>query len=304
MTFAHPWLLALLIVPIGLAVFLWKRGGRRVPLPFDHKPIRRTRLLGFLLKSADLLPIFLLSIAIAILAGPRRFEQPRNEREMSNILFCLDVSGSMTAEFGSGSRYDAAMEAVNDFITFRKGDAFGLTVFGSSVLNWVPLTNDVSAFRCAPPFLRPENLPPWFGGTAIGLALRAGEKNLLAGDTGDRMIVLFTDGMSFDLMDGQDIAIAESLKANGIKVYGIHVAEGGAPDEVGVIASITGGEIFAAGDPGALKAVFGMIDEMEKAQIERVTPDPVDFFQPLALSGLGIGALYLLTLFGLRHTPW
>ncbi|WP_193213527.1 vWA domain-containing protein [Luteolibacter marinus] len=304
MTFAHPWLLALLVLPAGLAVFLWKRGGRRIPLPFDHQPIRRARLLGFLLKTADLLPVLLLSAVIAILAGPRRFEQPRNEREMTNILFCLDVSGSMMAPFGSATRYDAAMEAVNDFITFRKGDAFGLTVFGNSVLNWVPLTNDVSAFKCAPPFLRPENLPPWFGGTAIGLALRAGEKTLLAGDSGDRMIVLFTDGMSFDLTNGQDLAIAQSLKANGIKVYGIHVAEGGAPDEVGVIASVTGGEIFAAGDPGALKAVFARIDEMEKAPLKRVTPDPVDFFEPFALAGLGIGAMYLFTLFGLRHTPW
>src|SRR5688572_32498743 len=154
MTFAHPWLLALLVVPVALAVYLWKRGGRRIPLPFDHQPLPRARHLAFLLKAADLLPVLLLMIAIAILAGPRRFEQPRNERELTNILFCLDVSGSMTAPFGSSTRYDAAMGAVNDFITYRKGDAFGLTVFGSSVLNWVPLTNDVSAFKCAPPFLR------------------------------------------------------------------------------------------------------------------------------------------------------
>ena len=132
MTFAHPWLLALLVLPVGLAVYLWKRAGRRVPLPFDHQPLRRERLLGFLLKAADLLPVLLLMIAIAILAGPRRFEQPRSEREMTNILFCLDVSGSMMANFGSGTRYDAAMGAVNDFITYRKGDAFGLSVFGSS----------------------------------------------------------------------------------------------------------------------------------------------------------------------------
>ena len=304
MTFAHPWLLALLVLPVGLAVFLWKRGGRRVPLPFDHQPIRRARLLGILLKSADLLPVLLFAIAIAILAGPRRFEQPRSEREMTNILFCLDVSGSMIAPFGSATRYDAAMESVNDFITFRKGDAFGLTVFGSSVLNWVPLTNDVSAFKCAPPFLRPENLPPWFGGTMIGLALRAGEKTLLSSDSGDRMIVLFTDGESYDLSNDQDLAIAQSLKANGIKVYGIHVAEGGIPDSIGVIASVTGGEVFSAGDPGALKAVFSRIDEMQKAPLKRVTPDPVDFFEPFALAGLGIGAMYLFTLFGLRHTPW
>ncbi len=304
MTFAHPWLLALLVLPVGLAVYLWKRAGRRVPLPFDHQPLRRGRLLGALLKAADLLPVLLLMLAIAILAGPRRFEQPRSEREMTNILFCLDVSGSMMANFGSGTRYDAAMEAVNDFITYRKGDAFGLTVFGSAVLNWVPLTNDVSAFKCAPPFLRPDVLPGWFGGTNIGMALRSAEKTLLAGDSGDRMIVLFTDGMSFDLMNGQDVAIAQSLKRNNIKVYDVHVAEGSPPDEVAVIASMTGGEVFAAGDPASLKAVFAKIDEMQKAPLKRVTPDPVDFFQPFALAGLGIGGLYLLTLFGLRHTPW
>jgi len=304
MTFAHPWLLALLVLPVGLAVYLWKRAGRRVPLPFDHQPIRRERLLGFLLKTADLLPVLLLMLAIAILAGPRRFEQPRSEREMTNILFCLDVSGSMMASFGSGTRYDAAMGAVNDFITYRKGDAFGLTVFGSAVLNWVPLTNDVSAFKCAPPFLKPDVLPGWFGGTSIGMALRSAEKTLLAGDSGDRMIVLFTDGMSYDLMNGQDVAIAQSLKRNNIKVYDVHVAEGSAPDEVAVIASMTGGEVFAAGDPASLKAVFARIDEMQKAPLKRVTPDPVDFFQPFAIAGLGIGGLYLLTLFGLRHTPW
>lgn len=304
MTFAHPWLLALLLLPLGLAVFFWKRGGRRIPLPFDHQPLPRARMLGFLLKAADLVPLLLLMLAIAILAGPRRFEQPRSEREMTNILFCLDVSGSMTSPFGAATRYDAAMGAVNDFITFRKGDAFGLTVFGSSVLNWVPLTNDVSAFKYAPPFLRPETLPPWFGGTMIGMALRAAEKTMLAGSSGDRMIILFTDGESYDLNNGQDMAIAQSLKANGIKVYDVHIAEGGVPDSIAVIASMTGGEVFSAGDPSALKAVFARIDEMQKAPLKRVTPDPVDFFEPFSIAGLCLGGFYLLTLFGLRHTPW
>ena len=71
-----------------------------------------------------------------------------------------------------------------------------------------------------------------------------------------------------------------------------------------MIASMTGGEVFNAGDPASLKAVFAKIDEMQKAPIKRVTPDPVDFFQPFALAGLSLGALYLLTLFGLRYTPW
>ncbi len=304
MIFAHTWLLVLLVLPIALAVFLCRRGGRKVPLPFDHQPLRRARMLGFLLRSADLLPVAILAIVIVLLAGPRRFEQPRSEREMTNIQFCLDVSGSMMAEFGTGDRYDAAMESVNEFITYRKGDAFGLTIFGSAVLNWVPLTSDVSAFRCAPPFLRPEVLPPWFGGTMIGMALRSAEKVLISSDEGDRMILLISDGESSDLSDGQDVSIAQNLKANGITVYAIHIAEGNPPDSVALITSITGGEVFAAGDPAALTAIFKRIDEMQKAPLKRVVPDPVDFFQPFALAGLSLGGMYLLTLFGLRHTPW
>lgn len=304
MTFAHPWLLVLLVLPIALAVFLCRRGGRKVPLPFDHQPLRRARMMGFLLRSADLLPVAILALVINLLAGPRRFEQPRSEREMTNIQFCLDVSGSMVAAFGSGTRYDAAMESVNEFISYRKGDAFGLTIFGSAVLNWVPLTSDVSAFRCAPPFLRPEVLPPWFGGTSIGMALRSAEKVLISSDEGDRMILLISDGESFDLGNGNDIAIAQSLKANGIIVYAVHIADGAPPDSVSLIASITGGEIFAAGDPAAMTAIFSRIDEMQKAPLKRVVPDPVDYFQPFALAGLSLGGMYLLTLFGLRHTPW
>ena len=31
------------------------------------------------------------------------------------------------------------MKAIDDFLDFRKGDAFGLTFFGNNVLHWVPL---------------------------------------------------------------------------------------------------------------------------------------------------------------------
>jgi Ca-activated chloride channel family protein len=288
-----------------LLVFQWRIKSRPIPVPFDHQPHGRRRFLGFLLDSATVIPTFILAAVVILLAGPRRFEQPRNEREMTNIQFCLDVSGSMMANFGSGTRYDGAMSALNDFLTYRKGDSFGLLVFGDSNLQWVPLTTDVSAFACAPPFLRPSNLPRWFrGGTFIGKALRESEKLLLAADEGDRMIVLFSDGDSFDLRDGKDIKIAQSLKDNNITLYGIHVAEGAPSEPVALIASMTGGAVFSAGDPAALETVFKRIDEMQQAPIKRLTPDPVDFFQPFALAGLSLAALWLLTLFGFRYTPW
>ena len=275
-----------------------------IPVPSDNHPHKRQRLLTFALELANSLPLLLLTFAILLLAGPRKFEQPKSVREMTNIQFCIDVSGSMTAKFGDEDRYDAAMSAVNGFIDYRKGDSFGLTIFGNNYLHWVPLTSDVSAFKCAPPFLHPLKLPNWFGGTEIGKAVRACEKVLTSREEGDRMIVLITDGQSFDLSQGNDVKIANSLKENGIVLYGVHVAQSGPPPEVSVMASITGGRYFSAGDPEGLQAVFQQIDSMKQAPIKRLTPDPVDNFRPFILASLYAGGLYLSTLFGLRYTPW
>lgn len=304
MLFAHPYFLLLLLLPIGLLVFQFRHKGQAVPLPSDHQRHQRRRLLTALLDFTASLPALVLALAIVLLAGPRKFEQPRSAREMTNIQFCIDVSGSMMTPFGDGDRYEAAMEAVNSFIDYRKGDSFGLSIFGNSVLHWVPLTSDVSAFRCAPPFLHPRKLPNWFGGTEIGKALRACEDVLVSREEGDRMILLISDGQSFDLMGGNDVKIAESLKENGITVFGVHVAEGAPPPEVSVIASITGGQYFSAGDPESLKAVFQQIDAMKQSPIKRLTPDPVDYFQPFIIAAALIAVLYLLALFGLRYNPF
>lgn len=304
MIFAHPFLLLLLLVPIGLLVFHFRHRAQAVPLPSDHHPHQRRRFLTVVLDFFSALPAFVLALAIVLLAGPRKYEQPRAAREMTNIQFCIDVSGSMNAPFGNGDRYEAAMQAVNSFIDYRKGDSFGLTIFGNTVLHWVPLTSDVSAFRCAPPFLHPRKLPNSFGGTAIGKALKSCEEVLIEREEGDRMILLVTDGMSGDLMGGKDVKIAESLKENGISVFGVHVAQGGPPPEVSVISSVTGGQYFSAGDPAALKAVFEKIDSMKQAPIKRLTPDPVDNFQPWIIAAGIIAGLYLLALFGLRYNPW
>ncbi len=149
---------------------------------------------------------------------------------LTNIEFCVDISGSMTAPFGSGSRYDGSMEAINEFLDYREGDAFGLTFFGNNVLHWVPLTSDVSAVKCAPPFMRPEVAPPWFGGTEIGKALLACRKILADREEGDRMIVLVSDGMSFDLTGGTDEQIAAELREDNITVYAIHISDSAVPD--------------------------------------------------------------------------
>jgi Ca-activated chloride channel family protein len=238
------------------------------------------------------------------LAGPQRFGAPRSQRVMTNIEFCVDISGSMTAQLGDGSRYDASMAAINNFLDYREGDAFGLTFFGNSVLHWVPLTQDPSAIRYSPPFMRPENAPPWFGGTAIAKALRACQEVLTSRQEGDRMIILVSDGMSSDLRSGQDVQLAKELAADGIVVYAVHIADGDPPDAIVNVTNLTGGEAFPGGDAEGVKTVFRRIDQMQPTRLERSLPEPQDNYVPYCVAGLSLLGLATAGLFRLRVTPW
>ncbi len=204
MSFAYPAVLALLAVPVlapgvGLAAF-----GRADCLAVRPRRAPRGRGWAVVLAIAESVPALILAMVIVLLAGPQQLSAPRTKRVLTNIEFCVDVSSSMTSPLGDGSRYDASMKAIDDFLDVRKGDAFGLTFFGNNVLHWVPLTGDPSAIRCAPPFMKPENVPHWMGGTMIGKALLACKEILTSREEGDRMIILVSDGESSDLCGGND----------------------------------------------------------------------------------------------------
>ncbi|MBI1901020.1 MAG: VWA domain-containing protein [Planctomycetia bacterium] len=304
MSFQYPYVLLLLPLAALLLVFVWRRKGRRVVLPFDFGRPGSGWGWRFLIGGAESLLSLLLALAIILLAGPQEFGEPQAKRRLTNIQLCVDISGSMTRPFGDGSAYDAAMQEVEAFLAYRKGDAVGLTFFGNSVLHWCPLTSDLSAVRCAPPFMRPENVPPWFGGTEIGRALRACKSVLVERQEGDRMIILVTDGMSADLFGGAAEDMAREMKANNITVFAILIGTAPLQDEVINIAHATGGEAFQAGDPEALKQVFRRIDDMKQAPVEKTIADLRDQFAPWCVAGLAVLAVSVASAFGLRYTPW
>jgi len=215
-SFANWYYLFGLFLPLALLIWTWLRdhfprlgygSDRRIALPQDYGIAKRGLVSSILIKIFISAGSLMLAAAIILWAGPRRLGVPQTERELTNIEFCLDLSGSMTAGFGDGSRYDAAMIAINDFVDLRKGDAFGLTIFSSKAGHWIPLTTDPSAFKCAIPFLDPStDLPDGYSaGTEIGLGLRRCQEVLGTRNEGDRMIILVSDGQSADLGGGQDL---------------------------------------------------------------------------------------------------
>ena len=304
MNFLHPGVLFLLIVPLALLVHVWRAGGHPLVLPLDHAGAGRGRGWRGLLGVALSVPPLLLGVALVLLAGPQRYGEPEARRKLTNIEICLDISYSMTAQFGDGSRYDTAMKSVEEFLSFRKGDAVGLTFFGNSVLHWCPLTSDTSAIRCAPPFMRPENVPRWFNGTEIGRALRSCKQALVQRNEGDRMILLVTDGDSSDLYGGNAEAIAREMKEANITVFAIIIAMNRIQDEIITITSTTGGEAFLAGDHEALRPIFRRIDQMNQAPLEKKLAETLDDFEPVCVAGLVLLGLAALFAFGARYTPW
>ncbi len=300
MTFSHPMALLLLAIP---ALLLWAIPSRTagLVLPFDHHAHPTRRALFFVLSACECAPALLLATALIILAGPHTMQQPKNARQLTNIQFCLDVSGSMTME----DRYPKARTAIEDFLALREGDAFGLTLFGSRQIRWVPLTKDLDAVRNALPFANPARQPPHMSGTMIGAALRFCRDNMITEATaGDRMIILVSDGASSDLGDNEPTVIADELKEANIRVYHIHIASDPIPDAVVDIARATGGEAFQATDAASLRDVFTHIDRMRPAEFRSQGTVPLDFFRPFALAALAFLALHVVGLLGVRYTPW
>ncbi len=371
-TFAHTWVLFLLLVPAALLILevlrVWFGIGVKVALPVDRlgptsrratetadgttpkKPpatlgsiTRKAKatILRAMLTASIIVPVLVLAVVVLILAGPKKLGPPQQEKVLTNIEFLLDVSGSMMSPLGGGgaTRNTASLDAIKYFLDKRQGDAFGLTIFGDEVAKWVPLTKDHRAIASSMPFLDPSKMPSVLGGTRVGFALRyalkvlsnvgredqdklitheddakaAGESatrnpatsNPAAPDkNGDRLIVLITDGFSYDLDGGAATTIGNELLQAGILVHAIHVGEGQPPGQLTEVVSPTGGRVFSAVDPSSFAGIFDAINGMAPVRMTAKQPEPVDCFWPFAYTAAALLAVHGLCLFGLRITPW
>ena len=322
MIFQYPKLLSLLALPVILAFWEWTRRGQPIAMPFDHGRQRRGLVLRFLVLAANCLPAALLAMAILFLAHPMTFMPPEVERKLNNVQFLLDTSGSMAENHGSQTngrhrRFDSAMDAIEQVVTYRKGDAFGLTIFSRNYIHWLPLTLDTQSIALSKRFIEPNNPkldPPSMGRhglpdalwgiTYIGKALYGAADMLAQRPSGDRMIILITDGESSDIKPPKDAAIIAALRAQNITVFGILMTEDQIEPALVGIARSTGGEVFNAATPEALQAVFKSIDAMKKVVVLEKKPRVADLYDPFIPPAIALLVLSVLALFGLRFTPW
>ena len=290
--FAYPWVLWLaLVIPLmviwknkfssnqqaGIQVSSLKNFQSFISWKSIFRPIVLVfRFLGILL------------IIIAMARPQTKNEEQRAEGEGVDIVLCIDVSGSMTAQDFTPNRMEAAKAVANSFVERRLTDRIGVVIFSGESFTQCPLTTDKAVLKSAIETIRNGLLED---GTAIGDGLSTGIDRLRNSKSKSKVVILLTDGENNGGLIGPDNA-KEIAKAFGIKVYTIGVGtEGYAPypvkTDLGVImqqqkvtidekllkaiAGETGGQYFRAKDNVGLQNIYTEIDRLEKSKVEIFT---------------------------------
>lgn len=291
--FADPAFLTLVVL-IAPLVYAGLRGVQEGRLRFPSLA-DRPRFAGGRAQWLRHLPLVLRCVALflAVLALAR--PQGGNVQRISNspgvdILLAVDTSGSMQAmDFTLGdqraTRLDVSKALIAEFIEGRELDRIGLVVFGEEAFLQCPTTIDYGVLQQS---LAAVQLRMAGDGTAIGNAIGTAVEGLEGLPGKSKVIVLLTDGENTTgVLDPQQAAKAAATY--GIKIHTIGVgSEGKAPfltdglfgqqmvyqevhlDEalLRALSDTTGGRYFRADSTEKLRQIWGLIDEMEKVEIE------------------------------------
>ncbi len=225
MTFAHPHLLWLLLLPAVLIVAdrarrlaveaqswpsirrLWAGPGGLAPSRHGARQPRRWRLwLG-------------LALLVVALARPqwgkieeRVFDQSRE------VLLALDLSRSMLAGDVKPTRLDRARLLVESLLDRLKGERVGLLVFSGTAFLQCPLSPDYEVLREFLPALNPDYLPE--GGTDYARLLKAALEAFSNEAGADRYLIVLSDG---EALTDDWRAQLETVKQRGIRVITLGV---------------------------------------------------------------------------------
>ena len=293
MTFAHPYLLLLLLL---LPLLAWLKGQRGSPPAFLYSSVKLVEGLARARRShagnfLAALRWLVLAIFIVALAQPRLSKSTTEVKASGvDIVIALDMSGSMISEdfVVKGervNRFNMARSVLKNFIDKRPNDRIGLVVFATQAYIATPLSLDHD-------FLQ-ENLDRLEIGaidqnsTAIGDGLGTAVNRLRDLKAKSKIVILATDGQN-NSGKLDPLLAAEAAAAVKVKVYTVGIGEqGSAPmpvfmggqkvgyqnvpvdvDEATLqkIADKTGGKYYRADNAEKFQQIYNEIDKLEKTE--------------------------------------
>ena len=294
MTFAHPYLLLLLLL---LPILAWLQGKRGQNSAFLYSSVQLVKPLSGLTRSragSILLLLRWLSLALLIvaLAQPRFIKGESSSRASGiAIVVAVDLSGSMAAEDFELNRQRVnrlviAKDVLQKFIDNRPTDRIGLVAFAGRAYIASPLTLDHDFLRL--------NLERLYLGmiedkTAIGSGLTASLNRLRDLQSKSKIVILMTDGVN-NAGKVPPLTAAEIAETLKIKVYTIGVGtRGTAPmpfinvfgqkdyqqvpvdideETLTKVAERTGGKYYRADNSESFRKIYAEIDRLEKTEVD------------------------------------
>ena len=291
--FAHPWLLALLPLPV---LVWWLAPVRREAVQALRVPFFKAfaeasgaapRAGAVVLRRLSLQMIVAIVtwlLLVLALTKPEFVGEPIEKTDAArDVMLAIDISGSMDErDFTTPGgellrRIDAVKLVVGDFIDRREGDRIGLIVFGTRAYVQVPFTQDLRTARMLLEGIEVGMAGPHTAlGDAIGLAIKTFEVSRVE----QRLLIVLTDGSDTgSLMT--PINAAEIAARNGVTTYTVGVGdpEGSGEDRVDFrtleqIAERADGRFFSAADVAGLETIYARIDTLVPQEIKTVSFRP------------------------------
>jgi Ca-activated chloride channel family protein len=327
LSFAHPWVLPLLLL-VPLLAFLRGRRGKAAAIQYSglslFGPLLRSRRVqaGGWLPALRYLALFCFLIA---LARPQKVNSSSQVQESGiDMMLAIDLSPSMQAldyhrDGQDLSRVEAVQENVTHFIQDRPTDRIGMVVFAGEAYLMSPLTLDHDWL-----LQNVDRLQVGLAGdaTAIGSAIAACANRLRDEPGKSKIIVLLTDGAN---NSGKitPLAAAEAAHALGIKIYTIGAGSNDVAkfpitdmfgrrtyttipvdidnDALQKIADIGGGKFFRAADLTSMANVYKEINKLETTKVAvKHFQEVHDYFPRPLEAGLFFFGLEIV----LAHTRW
>lgn len=297
MQFANPayFFLLILLVPFLLwYVFLRNRYETTMKVAstegYRHLPSTwRTQLVH----APFVLRMFAFVMIIIVLARPQTTD-PNSEKDVEgiDIMMTMDISVSMLSRDLTPNRIEAAKAVGIEFISGRRNDNIGLTLFGGEAFTQCPMTTDhaalLSMFKNVNCNLQQHGIIS--DGTAIGMGLTNAISRLATSKSPSKVVILITDGAN-NTGDISPLTAAEIAMSKGIRVYTIAVGKQGIvkqpvavlpdgsyqyanvksdmdPKTLRQIAEQTGGLYYAADNNNKLREIYKDIDRLERIKLK------------------------------------
>lgn len=298
----HPWLLALLPLPLLVWWLLpsYREETSSVRLPFFHEVAKASGLAptrGAVVPRTNLLEKLVAPICWALvvlaLARPQYVEPPIEKLQPArDLLLALDLSQSMdTRDFRTPSgavvpRVEAVRAVVADFVKRRKTDRIGLIAFGDAPYPLVPFTLDHATVET----MIANTLPGMAGPrTAVGDAIGLGIKMFEPSQAQEKLLILLTDGNDTASKMPPDRA-AGIARDKGIVIDTVGIGDPAATGEdkldieaLKKIAATTGGRYFFGQDQSQLADIYATLDRLTPSNAKTLSwrPRVELFYYPL-----------------------